>query len=156
MARRSAVKIYLPRTDAPEHGTTAPAADERPARGDETILLVEDEEFVREFVHKVLTRHGYAVHAVADSARALTFARAHHGTIHLILTDVVLADLNGRAMAGQVVQLHPESKVLYMSGYTDDAIVHQGVLEPGMWFLQKPFAAGALAQRVRDRLDAEV
>ena len=156
VGRGTTFKIYLPRTDEPGQDTVAPAADERPVHGDETILLVEDEEFVREFVHKVLTRHGYAVHAVPDSARAVSFARAHHGTIHLILTDVVLADLNGRAMAGQVLKLHPESKVLYMSGYTDNAIVHQGVLDPDMWFLQKPFAAGTLARRVRERLDAEV
>jgi CheY-like chemotaxis protein len=155
VGRGTTFKIYLPRTEEAEHDAGAPAADERPVHGDETILLVEDEEFVREFVHKVLTRHGYAVHAVPDSARAISFARAHHGTIHLILTDVVLADLNGRAMAGQVLTLHPEAKVLYMSGYTDNAIVHQGVLDPDMWFLQKPFAAGALARRVRDRLDAE-
>ena len=88
--------------------------------------------------------------------RAVAFARAHQGRIDLIVTDVVLPDVNGRAMAGEVQKLHPESCVLYMSGYTDNAIVHQGVLEPDMWFLQKPFAASTLARRVRELLDAQL
>jgi two-component system, cell cycle sensor histidine kinase and response regulator CckA len=145
----------LPRTYEAE--TTTPVGlRERQVRGDETILLVEDEEFVRVFVQKVLARHGYTIHAMGDAAQAVAFASAHHGRIDLILTDVVLPDQNGRIMAEQVQALHAESRVLYMSGYTDGTIVHEGVLHPEMAFLQKPFAAGTLARRVRDVLDARV
>jgi len=155
VGRGTTFKIYLPGTYEAE--TTAPVGlQERQVRGDETILLVEDEEFVRVFVQKVLARHGYTIHAMGDAAQAVAFASAHHGRIDLILTDVVLPDQNGRVMAEQVQALHAESRVLYMSGYTDGAIVHEGVLHPEMAFLQKPFAAGTLARRVRDVLDARV
>jgi PAS domain S-box-containing protein len=146
-------KVYLPRTDEVET-PPEPEDDIRVLRGTETILLVEDEDVVREFAHKVLTRQGYAVHALADPGQALAFARAHSGTVDLLLTDVVLPRTNGRHLAEAVSALHPEAGILYMSGYTDDAIVRHGVLEPGTRFLQKPFASDALLRKVRQVIEA--
>jgi len=105
---------------------------------------------VRGFVQKALQRLGYLVHVRADSRQAIEFGQAHDGPLHAIVTDVVLPDMNGREMAAHVRQDHPEAKVLFMSGYTDDAIVRHGVLEPGTWFLQKPFTADRLARKLRE------
>jgi DNA-binding NtrC family response regulator len=134
-------------------GLAAPDDDERPLRGDGTVLLVEDEDVVRKFVHRVLESCGYTVHALAEPGQAIEFANARAGEIDLIVTDVVLPDMNGRAMATLMQQRHPESKVLYMSGYADSAIVQHGVLDEGMCFLPKPFTAEALARSVRAVLD---
>jgi CheY-like chemotaxis protein len=136
-----------------EEPREALAGDPHRLEGTETILLVEDEDVVREFVRKVLSRRGYTVHALADPRGAVEFGEAHWGAIHLILTDVVLPGMIGPAMAALLARQHPEAKILYMSGYTDGAIVRHGVLDPGMWFLQKPFTAEALAITVRDLLD---
>jgi two-component system, cell cycle sensor histidine kinase and response regulator CckA len=152
--RGATFKVYLPQSEQVEEYAPASPTAARALRGSETILLVEDEEFVREFVHRALSRYGYTVHAVEDASKALEFGRAHAGGIDLILTDVVLPDMSGRIMAGELQQRHAESKVLFMSGYTDDAIVHHGVLDAEMWFLQKPFTADAIAAKVRDVLDA--
>lgn len=125
-------------------------------RGTEAILIlmVEDDDIVRSFVEKVLSRLGYTVHAIADPARAIEFARVHQATIDLLLTDVVLPGMSGLALAAELFHQHPESKVLYMSGYTHDAIVRHGVLDAGTWFIQKPFTADALARKVRELLDS--
>jgi DNA-binding NtrC family response regulator len=127
---------------------------QRPLGGDGTILLVEDEDAVRRFAHRVLESYGYTVHALADPRQAIDFANARQGEIDLILTDVVLPDMNGRTMATLLQQQHPESKVLYMSGYADQAIVHHGVLDEATCFLPKPFTATALARSVRECLEA--
>lgn len=156
VGRGSTFKVYLPQTDEPVQAAPAQPVAVNDVRGTETILMVEDEDLVRGFVEKVLSRHGYTVHAVADPARAIEFARVHQAAIHLLLTDVVLPGMSGRTLAADLVHQHPESKVLYMSGYSDDAIVHHGVLEAGTWFMQKPFTADALAQKVREILDSPV
>lgn len=156
VGRGSTFKVYLPQTDEPLQTAQAPPVTVNDVRGTETILIVEDEDLVRGFVEKVLSRHGYTVHAVADPARAIKFARVHQACIHLLLTDVVLPGMSGRTLAAELVHQHPESKVLYMSGYTDNAIVHHGVLEIGTQFMQKPFTADALAQKVRELLDSPV
>jgi DNA-binding response OmpR family regulator len=153
IGRGTTFKVYLPRTEEAEDELQPQLTAARTLRGSETVLLVEDEEMVREFVAKVLTRHGYAVHPTADPQQALDYARACRDPIDVILTDVVLPEMNGRAMAAEVQRGHPESKVLYMSGYTDDAIMHHGMLDAGMWFLQKPFSGEALLTKVRDLLD---
>jgi len=145
-------KVYLPRTDDVEEAT-APAQTRAPG-GTETVLLVEDEDVVREFVYKVLSRSGYNVHAVGDPAKALEYAQAQGAAIDLVFSDVMLPNMSGQAMVTRMLGTHPESKVLYMSGYTDHAIVKQGVLDPGTAFLQKPFTADALSRKVRDVLDA--
>ena len=147
-------KVYLPTTEDAEE-VQAPAAMQPPAPGgNETVLLVEDEEMVREFVSKVLIRRGYRVHALGDPASAIEYARTNTAAIDLVFSDVVLPNMSGQAMVTQMQPGHPESKVLYMSGYADTAIVHHGVLEAGTAFLQKPFTADALARKVRDVLDA--
>jgi CheY-like chemotaxis protein len=149
----TAFKVYLPRTSEADEPRGAPAAEPHRLEGTETILLVEDEQAVREFVHKALSRRGYIVHALASPRRAVEFAEAHRGTIHLILSDVVLPDMIGPAMVALLARQHPEAKILYMSGYTDGAIAHHGVLDPDKWFLPKPFTADTLAIKVRDLLD---
>ena len=109
---------------------------------------------MRELVYRVLSRRGYSVHAVGDPAKALEYGQAHLAPINLVLSDVILPTMSGRAMVTQMLQAHPESRVLFMSGYTDQAIVHHGVLDAGTAFLQKPFTADALTRKVRDVLDA--
>ena len=156
LGRGTTFKVYLPRTDDVEAVRHLTPDDQRPLRGDGTVLLVEDEDVVRKFAHRVLESYGYTVHALADPRQAIEFANARPGEIDLIVTDVVLPEMNGRTMATLLRQRHPESKVLYMSGYADDAIVHHGVLEEGMCFLPKPFTAEALARSVREVLEAPV
>lgn len=156
VGRGSTFKIYLPQTDEPLQAAPRQPTAVKDVRGTEAILIliVEDDDIVRSFVEKVLSRLGYTVHAIADPARAIEFARVHHATIDLLLTDVVLPGMSGLALAAELFHQHPESKVLYMSGYTHDAIVHHGVLEAGTWFMQKPFTADALARKVRELLDS--
>jgi two-component system cell cycle sensor histidine kinase/response regulator CckA len=154
VGRGTTFSVCLPRTDEREatdgsHAATAPAG-----HGDETVLLVEDEDVVREFVYKVLTRKGYNVHALPDPQRAIEYAEAHRAPIDLVFTDVVLPEMNGKVMVTRLRAGHPESKVLYMSGYDDNAIVQHGILEIDTELLQKPFTADALARKVRDVLDA--
>jgi two-component system, cell cycle sensor histidine kinase and response regulator CckA len=156
LGRGTTFKVYLPRTDEAEEARRTAARAPRAAGGRETVLLVEDEDMVRDFVSKVLTRHGYTVHALPDPSSAIDFAAAHRGPIQLIVTDVVLPKMSGRVMATEVMVDHPEARVLYTSGYTDESIVHHGVLEPGMWFLQKPFTADALLTKLRALMDGQL
>jgi PAS domain S-box-containing protein len=147
-------KIYLPRSE--EAADFLPAAQPHPVRvqGTETILLVEDDAQVRELAFAVLTSYGYTV-LVADSARTVVpRCDEHKGEIHLLLTDVVMPGGGGREVARQVVARRPNIKVLYMSGYTTNAIVHHGDLKPGTFFLQKPFGPAALSAKVREVLDS--
>ncbi len=151
--RGTSVKIYLPRVDASQTaGDAEPGLAEMP-RGSETILIVEDEPSVRVVVRQVLERLGYTVLAASDGGLALELAARHHGRIHLLITDVVMPVLGGRELTEQLTRLRPETKVLYTSGYTDDAVVRHGVLEAGIPFLQKPFTPDGLARAVRDVLD---
>ena len=154
VGRGTTFRVYLPRTDEIEAVAAAAPVDTRALRGQETILLVEDEDLVRDYVYRVLSRRGYVVHALPDPRRAIEYAGAHRGAIDLVFSDVMLPDMSGKAMVEQLRHCHPESKILYMSGYADDAIVEDGVLERGMAFLHKPFTADALAAKVRDVLDA--
>jgi two-component system, cell cycle sensor histidine kinase and response regulator CckA len=147
-------KVYLPRvTEA-----AAPAAQNSTppisVRGSQTILLVEDEELVRHLVQKVLKANGYTVLVAASGADAERVAGEHEGSIHLLMTDVVLPGINGRQVAERLTVERPGIKVLYLSGYTDDAIVRHGVLEAGVAFLQKPFTPMVLARKVREVLDS--
>jgi CheY-like chemotaxis protein len=147
-------KVYLPRvTESAAPLTPSPAAPVS-VRGSETILLVEDDEMIRHLVQKVLKGNGYTVLVAGDGNAAERMAGAHADTIHLLMTDVVLPGLNGREVARRLVAQRPGIKVLYLSGYTDDAIVHHGVLEPGVAFLQKPFSPAVLGRKVREVLDS--
>jgi CheY-like chemotaxis protein len=122
-------------------------------RGTETILLVEDETVVRQLVAEILETSGYAVLQAGDGPSALELLRRHSDPIDLLLTDVVMPGMSGPDVAAAVASLRPGTHLLYMSGYTDSAIVHHGVLEPGTAFLQKPFSADDLTRKVRSLLD---
>jgi len=120
-----------------------------------TILLVEDDETVRKLVREVLRDYGYQVLVAENGDEALSLAEQYDATIHLLLTDVVMPGMSGRILANRLSALRPGMKLLFMSGYTDDAIVHYGVLDADTPFIQKPFAPHVLAQRVRDVLDGQ-
>ena len=124
-----------------------------PARGHETILLVEDEPAVRDLARDVLRAHGYTVLEARHGREALLISERHSGPIHLMLTDVVMPEMSGRELANRLASLRPTMPVIYMSGYTDAAVVHHGVLDPGTTFLQKPFTPDALARKMRQVLD---
>ncbi len=147
-------KIYLPRVDAPVQTAPHSVAPAKSLQGSETILLVEDEESLRTLTLGLLQRHGYAVLAASSGAQALEIARRHQGRIHLLLTDVVMPGISGRALAEHLLALHPGIKVLYMSGYTKFAISHHGVLEEGPSLLQKPFTRDALLGKMREVLES--
>jgi two-component system cell cycle sensor histidine kinase/response regulator CckA len=124
-----------------------------PAQGTETLLLVEDELQVRELTHDILLDHGYRVLTAGDGVEALRVAQAHEGPIHLLLTDVIMPRMSGKELADRLRSGRPEMRVLFTSGYSDDAIAHHGVLDVGVHFLSKPFELEALARKVRDVLD---
>jgi len=145
-------KIYLPRVEA-EAEPLAPRSEPPVSlRGSETVLLVEDEDAVRNLTRKVLEAHGYAVLPAAGGQEALRLASEYDGPIHLLLTDVVMPNMSGRDLARRLASVREETKILYVSGYTDDTIVHHGVLEPGIAFLQKPFTPEALVRKLREVL----
>jgi PAS domain S-box-containing protein len=150
-------KIYLPRVQ----GAGAVTDRDRPGeiqaalRGSEVVLLVEDEAGVRELAREYLETSGYTVLEARDGHAALEMASAHGGHIHLLMTDVVMPGISGRELAQRMVKIRPDIKILYMSGYTDQAIVHQGILEDGAVLLQKPFSMGTLASKLREILAAE-
>ncbi|HXB55915.1 MAG TPA: response regulator [Vicinamibacteria bacterium] len=147
-------KIYLPRADAPEaDAQTPPPAEGELPRGSETILLVEDEASLRGFVRECLEAAGYTVLEARHGVEALKISQRHPAPVHLLLTDVVMPLMSGRELAQEIRASRPEVRVLYMSGYTDDAVVLHGVLAADMAFLQKPFTAEMLARRVREVLD---
>jgi signal transduction histidine kinase len=147
-------KIYLPCVERPMKAVEVETDNFELLAGTETVLLVEDEEVVREMATEILRDSGYQVLEAKHGHEALTLGRQHAGIIHLMLTDVVMPQMSGRQLAEQLTPLRREMKVLYMSGYTDDAIVHHGVLEEGTAFIGKPFTPSALARKVRELLDA--
>jgi DNA-binding NtrC family response regulator len=149
----TAFKIYLPRSEEQPPVPGPAISQESLPQGSETILLVEDEQAVRNLVYRVLERCGYRVLKADHPQRALRLSDAQEGKIHLLVTDVVMPGMGGKALAERLASSHPETKVLYMSGYTDDAIVHHRVLEAGLDFLQKPFTPEKLARKVREILD---
>jgi two-component system cell cycle sensor histidine kinase/response regulator CckA len=146
-------RICLPRADAPAEPPPTAAAPAAPSRGDETILLVEDETVVRHLVAEILETNGYTVLQAGDGPSALELLRRHSGTLDLLVTDVVMPGMSGPEVAQAVTSMRPGTEVLYTSGYTDSAIGHHGVLEPGIAFLQKPFSADDLTRKVRMLLD---
>ena len=146
-------KIYLPRVDEPGGVAAAAAALAPVGRGTETILLAEDEAPVRAVARQVLERHGYTVLEAPSAEAALDLVGRYSGPIHLLLTDVIMPGLSGRELAIRLAPLRPETRVIYMSGYTDDAITRHGVLEAGLVYIQKPFTPELLARKVREVLD---
>ena len=150
-------KVYLPRDLSATAATTLkPSTAPRLSRGTETVLVVEDEEALRKVALRTLGSAGYTVLTAGNGEEALLTSAKHVGDIHLLLTDVVMPRMSGRVLAQQLAAKRPTVKVLYMSGYTDDAIVNHGVLEAGTPFLAKPFTSTDLAQKVREVLDIGV
>ena len=146
-------RIYLPRTDAVVD--TQASVDATLPQGQETVLLVEDEAEVRHFAREVLERAGYTVLEATSVDDAILISERHLGLINVLLTDVVMPGMSGRALGEIIATSRPEAKVLYMSGYTDDAMIRHGVLQAGIQFLEKPFTPQALAVKLREVLDSE-
>jgi signal transduction histidine kinase len=152
-ARGTSFKIYFPRlADAPAEPGAESAAPSPAPRGTETVLVVEDVTAVRGVAREMLERSGYRVLEAANGDQALRVAAKHSGPIDLLLTDVVMPGISGRVLAKQLADLRPQMRVLYMSGYTDDAVVNHGMLEPGISYLQKPFTRDGLARKVHEVL----
>ena len=149
-------RIYLPRIDEPAPARAEAEPLDARAAGDETILLVEDETIVRRLVAEILEDAGYTVLQAGDGNSALELVRRHKGALDLLVTDVVMPGMSGRDVATAISSLRPGLEVLYMSGYTDSAIVKHGALDPDTAFLQKPFSADDLTRKVRSLLDAVV
>ena len=149
-------KIYLSRVEGAAAGPPVAARlSVRTPTGTETVLLVEDHDGLRALARKILERYAYIVLEAANGDEALRIGESHHGTIHLLLTDVVMPGMSGHALADRLSVLRPAMRCLYTSGYTDDAIVHHGVLAAGTAFLQKPYTPETLARKVRAVLDAQ-
>ncbi len=156
MGRGTTFKIYLPRTQAPRETRHITGSLESIVGGHETILLVEDEPLVRGLAAETLKSQGYAVLEAANGEEALGVAANHDGEIDLLLTDVVMPRMSGKKLAEALAKSRPRTAVLYISGYTENAIVHHGVLDAHVEFLPKPFSHVALARKVRDLLDARL
>ena len=146
-------KIYLPALETTDClAQKAPAIPAKDLRGDETILLVEDSKMVRDMAKALLKRQGYTVLVAENGTNALSVLKNHDGPVDLLLTDVVMPGMNGKALFDLIRAKYPDMKVLYMSGYMDHEIAHHGVLDEGMQFIQKPFSVLALAAKVRETL----
>jgi PAS domain S-box-containing protein len=153
--RGTSFKIYLPLLAGDMAAAAAPAPSE-PAEltGYETILLVEDEDVVRRAARSILERRGYTILETRSAGEALARLESHAGPIHLLLTDVIMPQINGRELAARVAAMHPDMRVLFMSGYTDDTVVQHGVLDQTAHHIDKPLTPDALARKVRQILDA--
>jgi len=145
-------KIYLPRC-VDKSSAACIEIQTEPVKGNETILLVEDEPAILAMTNQILSEIGYNVLEAATPGKAMKLAREHSGTIHLLMTDVVMPEMNGRDLAKNLLALYPGIKRLFMSGYTADVIAHHGVLEDGVHFLQKPFNMNELSRKLREVLD---
>jgi two-component system cell cycle sensor histidine kinase/response regulator CckA len=154
--RGTSFKIYLPRLESNETVAEMPAPLGPPRRGSETILVVEDEEAVRGLMRQVLSGRGYRVLDTGDVDDALRLCKQYGGDIALLISDVILPRMSGPQLAGLALKLRPRIKVLYASGYTDNALIHHGLFQQCVTLLQKPFSPDTLARKVREVLDAPI
>ncbi|HET7442921.1 MAG TPA: PAS domain S-box protein [Terriglobales bacterium] len=155
VGRGTTFTIYLPQVDDASDNTGPANVSHVETGGSETVLLVEDEESVRQLVRETLVSKGYTVIEAENGEAGLRIAENHQGPIHMVITDVVMPGMSGRELAKRLTQVRPHTKVLYLSGYTEDAIVHQGVLDTGTAFLQKPFTLQILSRKVREVMRGE-
>ncbi|MFW5901460.1 MAG: ATP-binding protein [Thermodesulfobacteriota bacterium] len=147
------MKVYLPVADQAVKEMPARAPKSSGAKGSETVLLAEDDQQVRDLAAIALQRFGYNVLAAANGREALAILENLEGPLHLLFTDVIMPDMNGKELFEQISRLRPEARVLFMSGYTDDVIAHHGVIDAGIPFIGKPFNLKALAEKIREVLD---
>jgi PAS domain S-box-containing protein len=155
LGRGTTFKIYLPRVDeAAEAYKQAQSDQEAESRGDETILLVEDAYIVRDLVQEVLKSYGYNVLEAAGGAEALEICKNNEGMIDLLLTDVIMPEMSGRDLSRRLLEICPDVKIMFMSGYTDDSIIRHDILSSDITFIQKPFTPPDLVRRVREVLDS--
>ena len=152
VGRGTSFKVYFPKADAAETVVDAPVPPAPPGAGTQTVLLVEDEDGLRELTKRLLLRQGYTVLVAGDADEAIRLFDGHL-SIDVVLTDVVMPGASGPELVRQLVARRPSLKVIYMSGYTDEAIVHHGVLNPGIAFVHKPFTSETLGRKIRDVLD---
>jgi len=143
-------KVYFPRVYG---DVEKPPEPPQPSRGSETVLLVEDEAALRELIRELLVTNGYKVLAAANPMRAIEAADAYEGVIHALLTDVVTPGMNGRELARRIQRQRPDIRIVYMSGYADDAIAQHGVLEPATSLITKPFTEESLTRKLRQALE---
>jgi CheY-like chemotaxis protein len=146
-------KIYLPCVEGPLEEWKERVVEEEMPHGEETILIVEDNDEVRQLAMQVLERQGYRVLEAANGNETLRICKEYKDKIHLMVSDVVMPGMSGRELAEQIKSLHPEIKVLYTSGYADERIIHYGVLREGVNYIQKPFTMEGLARKVREAID---
>ncbi len=146
-------RILLPRFEETAEAPRPRTCDGAPMRGSELILLVEDEDTVRELASRVLRKKGYSVVDARNGAEALQLCERLDEHIDLLITDVVMPRMSGRELVERLGVLRPETKVIYMTGYTDDAIIHHGVLDSGIELIQKPFKPASLLRKIREVLD---
>ena len=152
--RGTTFRLYLPRAEGPAAAAKPHPCPPAAGRGGETVLLAEDEPAVRALSGQALRAAGYRVLEAGDGAEALRVAGGYLRPIHLLVSDVVMPGVGGRELAVRLAAVHPEARVLFMSGYADDAVVRHGVREEQVPFLPKPFAPADLARKVREVLDA--
>ncbi len=148
----STFRIYIPRSFPSENGAEESAVSEPPQTGTETVLLVEDELLLMNLCKKIVLRLGYHVLAANSPAEAIGMAKEYNGQIHLLLTDVIMPEMSGKKLAGHIQTIHPEIRCLFMSGYTANVIVHHGVLDKDIHFIQKPFSIRELGAKIKDVL----
>jgi len=151
--RGTTFKVYLPKLEREKKSVGKEKSVKGKIRGTETVLVVEDDETLRNMAKRILEGYGYKTLVAQNGQEALNIAAKYEFPIHLLLTDVVMPGMNGRELAEQVQAEIPDIKVLYMSGYTDDAIAYRGVVESGMNFMQKPFTLAGLGRKLREVLD---
>jgi DNA-binding NtrC family response regulator len=147
--------IYLPRHEGGGEQAQAQGAARPVLRGRETILVVEDEPASLKMVKTMLEKQGYTILAASNPSEAIRLARENAGRIHLLMTDVVMPEMNGRDLAENLLSFCPGLKSLFMSGYTANVIAHHGMLDGGVHFIQKPFSRNDVTSAVRDALDGE-
>jgi CheY-like chemotaxis protein len=152
--RGSTLKVYLPRLEQDVVHIHKERTPIDVLKGSETVLLVEDDDKLLELTEKILRLYGYRVLKAQDGEEALKVHEEHEGFIQVMVTDIVMPKMSGRELAERLQSVRPEMKVLYMSGYTDNAIVHHQILDSKLSFLQKPFTPEGLGSKVREVLDS--